>query len=175
MVVVEFGKVQADMLRRTLELLAKKEKTPVFGGIQRPMSMNDRRLARPPGNPMRKYPFHGSHRWDINRKFMCVDFRNPDPNTSLAQFILTYSPSTETSEVADLVCKTLQQLLPGCRVAREPLAERTNFRLTRLNDSRIILEACGSDASEALISIPSVENLRTKESLKNLVAAARFW
>jgi hypothetical protein len=161
------------MLSETVFRLAKKEKSPVFGGIWRPMTMNDRRLARAPGNPMRKYPFYKGHRWDASKKYMCTDFRHPDPASSLAQFALRYQPSADTSAAADLVERTLRALLPGCRVAREPTAERTSFRLTRLNDARLIAEV--APASRALFVLPEIGNLRDKATLAGLVSAARFW
>ena len=158
---------------------SKKEKSPVFGGIGRPMSMNDRRLARPPGNPIRKYPHYGAHRWDASKKYMCIDFRHPDQTSSLAQFVLRYTPSQETTEAADLLVRALQTLLPGAKVAREPSLAQTNFRLTRLDDLRVIAEAQAQTQSQtqsqALVCLDNVDALKDKATLARLVNAARFW
>ena len=125
---------------------------------------------------MKKYPHYGAHRWDTSKKYICTDFRHPQVDASLAQFVLSYSPSSETSSVADLVQRTLQTLLPGCRVARDPSFDAKNFRLTRLNDARLIAEVADSPAaSDAILALADVGNFKSKDNLRSLVAAARFW
>ena len=155
----------------------------MFAGISRPLSMNDRRIARKPGNPISKYPYFGNHSWNLSKKYICEDFRNPDPKTSLAHFVVTYHPVEET-EIVQAVKRVLERYLPGCKISLEPILARdtASFKITRLNDKRVILETVHPVKKAETSNIAPLFHISSAQDLTNdlsnmqqLVKAASTW
>ena len=149
-----------------------KPKVSIFAGVQKLISMNDRRLIRRVGNPVRKYPYHRAHVWNYRKKYMCLDFQNPDPSTTTTQFLISYDPSRD-SEVARAAQRVLLHSLPGATVNLEP---SESFEIVRLSDNRtIVSNSTSADDLAPLLSIRSPADLIDDLSImQRLVALARY-
>jgi hypothetical protein len=148
----------------------------IFAGKQPLMSMNDRRIQRKPGNPIRKWPYYGSHSWNYKKKYICLDHHNPDPNTTTSQFLISYDP-TKDSEVVRAAERSMKQYLPGSKIILQPSRD-VGFSITRLSDSRVIVstEATDSDDIDPLMMISSPPDLvNNLENMQQLIAYSRFY
>ena len=132
--------------------LLKKDKVPVFSGMAKVVNMADKRLARKPGNPIRKYPYYGCHSLTIGKKYICEDLQNPNPNESLAHFMISYRPM-EDSLIADKLQTVLKSFLPGCKVSLDPIPlskhDFASLRVVRLTDNRVIFATGSVDEGES--------------------------
>jgi len=154
-----------------------KAKASIFAGTQKLISMNDRRIVRKPGNPVRKYPYHGAHTWNYRKKYMCLDYQNADENTSTSHFVISYNPELD-AEVTSATERALLRFLPGCKVSRLP--SKDIFKIVRSTDKRTIMSTGPfidrtSSEVDALLSLDSASDLIDDLSnMQKLIDFARF-
>jgi len=151
-----------------------KAKASIFAGTQKLISMNDRRLVRKVGNPVRQFPYHGAHVWNYRKKYMILDHQNPDPNTTTAEYTIFYNPSKD-SEPARAAERAMLRFLPGCKVSLEP--SKGDFEIFRKADRRLIVSTNPHPDPadlDPIISLRTAKDLVLDLSkLQQLIAFAR--
>jgi hypothetical protein len=175
------------MLRCLLSKKLKEKPAPVFAGINRPMSMEDRRLQRKPGNPFKKYPFHSQHRWNLDKKMQLVTSPEKieyEENGSLGKFELSYNPEINNLNAINQCKRIIEKFLPGSVVLCEPNSNVSTVSMVRLNDERTIfavnkysqeVEKAKELRVGALLDFETENEIIDPENLQDLIRACRFY